>query len=273
MISFPNAKINLGLRVVSRRSDGYHNIETVMLPVTFRDVLEILPTGDNQVEFTQTGIEIPGEAFGNLCIKAWKLFKKRTGQAGAKIHLHKAIPPGSGLGGGSSDAAATLILLNHLFHENMDESELLEMAAQLGSDCPFFIRNRPALATGRGEILDDIELPVEDKEIFLVLPGINVSTAWAYSHITPCAPAMPVGEVVKGDISLWRKMLVNDFEIPVFDAFPMLKAIRDQLYATGAIYAAMSGSGSAIFGIYDAFPKGLAEHFSSHRTCFVKSIN
>jgi 4-diphosphocytidyl-2-C-methyl-D-erythritol kinase len=250
MVSFPNIKVNLGLNVVRRREDGFHDLDTVMLPVPFCDILEILPNDSNEVQFSQSGLAIPGDPSDNLALKAYELFKQRTGRAGARIHLHKAVPPGSGLGGGSSDGAFALLMLNDLFKTGLSEDELVEMSSQLGSDCPFFIINRPSHVTGRGEILEEISFNLKDKTIVLVMPGIPVSTKWAYSAITPGKAKSSLAEVVKRDISEWKGLLVNDFEEPVFREHPAIRGIRDRLYEQGALYASMSGSGSAVYGIF-----------------------
>lgn len=263
MIAFPNAKINLGLNVLSKREDGYHTIETVMAPVSFCDILEVIPAPGKGIEFSHSGLGIPGKPEDNLIITACRLFSERTASIGVQMHLHKVLPPGSGLGGGSSDAASTLLLLNELFQAGLTEADLMALAAQLGSDCPFFILNKPALAMGRGDILENVALDLRDKNIILVLPGIHVSTAWAYAQVRPCRPGLPVSEAIGLEPRQWREYLVNDFEKPVFKAFPSLEEIRNGLYEAGAIYTAMSGSGSAIFGLFEEVPEGLASRFKS----------
>lgn len=261
MIRFPNAKINLGLNVIGRRSDGFHDIETVMAPVRFCDILEIIPSHGEGLEFSQSGIKIPGAMSENLCAKAYRLFAKRRDLQGTSIHLHKVIPPGSGLGGGSSDAAFCLRLLNEVYRTALSDRELEVMAAELGSDCPFFIRNKAVFATGRGEVMEEMTIPLHDRQIVLVIPGIHVSTAWAYSRIKPSRPGISVKEIVQGSLSSWKEILINDFEAPVFEAHPTLKRIREQLYLLGAAYAALSGSGSAMYGIFDDVPANVREMF------------
>lgn len=261
MIAFPNVKINLGLNVLRRRADGYHDLDTVMFPVPFCDILEVLPAEDGSMVLDTSGLEIPGEPHENLVMKAYGLFSKKTGNSGARIHLHKVVPPGSGLGGGSSDAAHALILLNKVFNAGLDDGELLEMASRLGSDCPFFIRNRPSRATGRGEVLEEVSVNIAGKSILLVMPGIAVSTRWAYSAIRPRKAEISPKEAVKMDISNWKDLLVNDFEGPVFREYPVLRGIRDRLYELGAVYAAMSGSGSAVYGIFESLPVSPANDF------------
>jgi 4-diphosphocytidyl-2-C-methyl-D-erythritol kinase len=261
MVSFPNIKINLGLNVVRRRNDGYHDIDTVMLPVPFCDILEILPNDNKEVQFSQSGLVIPGDPEDNLVMKAYRLFTERTGRSGARIHLHKVIPPGSGLGGGSSDGAFTLAMLNDVLKAELNSDELLEMASQLGSDCPFFISNQPSHATGRGETLEEMSINLKDKEIFLVIPGISISTKWAYSALSPFKAESSPTKIVMSDVREWKGRLVNDFEMPVFKEYPVIREIRDRLYELGALYASMSGSGSAVYGIFEALPDKLASEF------------
>ncbi len=266
MISFPNAKINLGLKILRKRKDGFHDIQTIMFPITFSDILEIVPSENNGLEFSHSGIEIPGDPDTNLCCKAYSLFRTRYPVSGVKMHLHKVIPPGSGLGGGSSDAAFTLKMLNELFNKKVEEDELLEMAAQLGSDCPFFIHNKAVLGEGRGEVMKEVDLHILDgKTVLLVLPCITVSTAWAYSQISPSIPEFSLHDIISENILDWKKILVNDFEKPVYKTFPALKGIRDKLYEMGAVYASMSGSGSAVYGIFNDLPGDIQHHFQDEK--------
>lgn len=266
MIRFPNAKINLGLHVLRKREDGFHDISTIMVPVAFSDVLEIVPSESNGLELSQSGILIAGGPGNNLCSKAYYLFNEHFPVPGVKMHLHKVVPPGSGMGGGSSDAAFTLKILNELFNKKVSEVELLELAAQLGSDCPFFIKNRIVLAEGRGEEMKEITIEgLERKTIVLVLPRISVSTAWAYSRISPSIPKFTLEEIISEDILDWKKILVNDFEKPVYESYPVLKEIRDRLYGLGALYASMSGSGSTIYGIFEELPGDILDHFQGKK--------
>lgn len=258
MVGFPNIKINLGLNVIRRRADGYHDLDTVMFPLPYCDILEVLPGKGTGLEFSVSGLHIPGEPKENLVVKAWDLFSARTGADGARVHLHKVVPPGSGLGGGSSDAAFALMMMNQIFQAGVSEAELLEMASRLGSDCPFFILNRPSRATGRGEALSAINPDLSGRTVVLVLPGIPVPTKWAYSQIIPREPEISPSAAVMNDILEWRHLLRNDFEGPVFEQYPAIRGIRDELYRLGAVYAAMSGSGSAVYGIFemDFLPAG-----------------
>ena len=262
MLTFPNCKINLGLNILRKRSDGFHDLETIFYPIALNDVLEIVPSpidqrsplNDHQdARFTTSGLVIDGEEKDNLCIKAYRLLKKDFPQLPAvHMHLHKHIPMGAGLGGGSSDGAFTLALLNKKFNLGISREQLPAYALQLGSDCPFFLHNKPCYATGRGETLEDIALDLSRYSFLLVNPGIHINTGWAFSNIIPHdAKQSQLKEAIQEPISDWKHHLVNDFEKPVFDLYPEIKAIRDTLYEKGALYAAMSGSGSTVFGIFE----------------------
>lgn len=251
MIVFPNCKINLGLHVIQKRPDGFHDLETVFYPVALQDALEAITS--EEMIFSASGIDIPGDASDNLCRKAYQLLKTDFPQLPAvHIHLHKHIPIGAGLGGGSSDGAWMLKLLNQKYNLGISEDQLEAYAAQLGSDCPFFIRNTPCFATGRGEVLEPIGVDLGDHSLTIVHPGIHVNTGWAFGQLTPGRPAVPLKEIDWQDVSSWRGRLTNDFEEPVVAAYPAIGQIRDKMYLHGAVYAAMSGSGSAVVGI---FPK------------------
>jgi 4-diphosphocytidyl-2-C-methyl-D-erythritol kinase len=249
MITFPNAKINLGLQVLRKRKDGFHDIETVFYPVPMCDSLEILPSEDSESAFHQYGISI-GEG-ENLCQKACKLLKMKYPIRPVDMHLIKHIPSGAGLGGGSSDAAHTLMLLNEIFDLGIKESELEGLASTLGSDCPFFIRNTATLASGRGEVFNSIELDLAGSFIVIVKPDVNISTPEAYAMVRPQDNRPSLREIIHQPISRWKDRLINDFEAPVFHQYPALKTIKEYLYNNGALYASMSGSGSAIFGIFE----------------------
>lgn len=265
MVSFPNCKINLGLHILGKRPDGYHNLETVFYPVPLTDALEIITAPDQKFQFKQTGLTLDLPAPDNICVKAFELFRKVfPGCPQVHMHLHKVIPFGAGLGGGSADAAFTLLLLNKKYQANLEENILLDLALQLGSDCPFFIRNQPALATGRGEKMSSIDLDLSAYKIMLVNPGIHVNTGWAFSMIQPGAGSTPVSNIINLPIKEWKDQLVNDFEKPVFEAHPELSAIKEILYASGAAYASMSGSGSTLFGIFpkhDFTPPAFPGHY------------
>ena len=249
MVTFPNCKINLGLNIVNKRSDGYHDIETVFLPIQLKDALEVIEI--EEFEFSASGLPIEGETEKNLCVKAYHLLKKDFPHLPAvQMHLHKAIPMGAGLGGGSSDGAFTLKLLNKKFELNISEKQLIDYSLQLGSDCPFFIVNKPCFATGRGEILEQITLDLSEFKIIIVHPSIHISTAWAFTNIKPGKPVKSIKQVIGQSILTWEDELRNDFELPVFEKYPEIKKIKEDLYHSGADYASMSGSGSAVYGIF-----------------------
>lgn len=254
MVVFPNCKINLGLHITGKRPDGYHELETVFYPVQLRDALEIVHATTEEPEdirFTASGLSIPGNSASNLCVKAYQLLKKDFPELPPiQMHLHKVIPMGAGLGGGSSDGAFALKLLNEKFQLQLNQDQLIHYAAQLGSDCPFFILNRPCYGTGRGEILEPIELNLSGHRFVLIHPGIHVSTKWAFEQLTPAKAPRPITEILQQSLSEWKRELVNDFEAPILRAYPEIASIKRALYDDGAVYASMSGSGSTVFGIY-----------------------
>jgi 4-diphosphocytidyl-2-C-methyl-D-erythritol kinase len=264
MLVFPNCKINLGLRIIGKRTDGFHNIETIFYPVPIQDVLEILPAKnqENDLIFSVTGAEIEGDPNDNLCSKAYQLLKKDFPQLPpVKIHLHKAIPMGAGLGGGSADGAFTLSLLNDQFGLLLKDDQLANYAIQLGSDCPFFIYNKPCVAKGRGEILEGVTVNLSGYHLVLVNPGIHVNTGWAFSQLNPANTQRensPLNKslqsIIAQPIQSWKDELVNDFETPVFATHPVIKEIKEIFYNSGALYASMSGSGSSVFGIFKNAP-------------------
>jgi 4-diphosphocytidyl-2-C-methyl-D-erythritol kinase len=251
MIVFPNAKINLGLNVTERRSDGFHNIETVFYPIKLCDILEIVESENAGSTLFNSGIIINCNTQNNLCIKALQLIKTDFRIPEVNIYLHKNIPFGAGLGGGSADAANVLIALNKMFDLNISDRKLMQYAAHIGSDCPFFIKNTPQLACGRGEILKDIEIDLSRYYFVLIKPNIFVATAQAYADIKPQQPKMRISEAVSKPIEEWKYFLKNDFETAIFAQFPEIKEIKAMLYSRGAIYASMSGSGSSVYGIFD----------------------
>ncbi len=258
MLLFPNCKINLGLNIISKRDDGFHNLETVFLPVPLQDALEIIPAanGAAALAFSQSGLPVAGEEKNNLCIKAYNLLKKDFPQLPAvAMHLHKAIPMGAGLGGGSADGAFALLLLNKRFNLALSEEQLIQYALQLGSDCPFFIINKPCFAQGRGEQMQPVKLPLAGYTLVLVNPGVHVPTGWAFSQITPSQPVKNMRAIISQPLTTWKDELVNDFEAPVIKAHPQLGEIKNKLYQFGALYAGMSGSGSTFYGIFAAAPQ------------------
>lgn len=259
MIVFPNAKINLGLNILSKRADGFHEIESVFYPVyKCYDALEIIE--DETVEFEMNCTNIELKPNDNLCKKAYDLIKNDYKIKGIKAHLLKKIPVGAGLGGGSADAAFMLKLLNDKFNLNIPNEKLKLYAAKLGSDCAFFIDNRPALSKGRGEVLQKIALDLSKYYIYLVYPNIHISTAEAYRNVTPKVPNKTVGEIIQLPVEKWKDYLVNDFEYSLFHTYPVLATIKEKLYDLGAVYASMSGSGSTIYGIFKN-PVKLTESF------------
>lgn len=250
MLVYPNCKINLGLNVIARRTDGYHDLETVFYPVPFCDILEIVPARDGQTRFTASGLEIPGDPEDNLCMKAYRRMADSCRLPAVKIHLHKVIPTGAGLGGGSSDGAFTIRLLNQLFDLGLPDHEMESLAGAIGSDCPFFIRNEPVFATGRGEIFESAELSLKGFRLLLVIPPVAVATADAYAGIVPAVPDQPLKKLIRLPAWEWKGIVSNDFEPIVFRRFPLIGQIRDALYDAGALYASMTGSGSALFGLF-----------------------
>lgn len=254
MICFPNAKINLGLHVTEKRPDGFHNLETVFYPVSLADVLEIVKTDDERSSFSASGLPVQGTAGDNLCLKTYHLLQKELNLPPVKIYLYKVIPMGAGLGGGSSDAAFTLQLLNKVFNLNISKNVLREYASRLGSDCAFFTENMPVFATGRGDILENIQLDISGYTIVIVKPDIHINTAFAYSLIKPCKPLIPLQEIISLPVDKWKYLLINDFEAPVFEKYPAIANIKTALYNQGAVYVSMSGSGSAVYGLFKSKP-------------------
>lgn len=250
MVSFPHAKINLGLNIVSKRTDGYHDIETVFYPIKLNDAIEVIEK--KNIHFSISGLPIEGDQENNLSIKAFHILKKDFPQLPpVHLHLHKTIPIGAGLGGGSADGAFTLKLLNKKFDLGLSEKQLIDYSLHLGSDCPFFISNKPCFATGRGELLELIDLDLSKYKIVIVHPGVHVSTGWAFSTVKPVTPKKSIKEIIKQPIGTWKEELKNDFEEPVFNKYPEIKKIKNDLYAAGAIYSSMSGSGSAVYGFFE----------------------
>ncbi len=250
MVAFPTCKINLGLNIIRKREDRYHELETCFYPVPFTDILEIIPS--DVLTFTSTGNAIPGNTHDNLCLKAYDLLQKEFNIGDVHIHLHKIIPTGAGLGGGSSDAASTLLLLNSIFDLTLSENELAAFASQLGSDCTFFIYEQAMLGTGRGEILRPLPVSLAGKYLVLVHPNIHVSTAEAFADIIPQQPSSPLSTLLLDNpLHEWRNVVMNDFEVSIFKKHPAIQSIKDSLYEAGALYASMSGSGSTVYGIFN----------------------
>lgn len=250
MIVFPNCKINLGLSIIEKRNDGFHNIETVFYPIPLYDVLEIILSRDGNTTFNSSGISIPGNETQNLCLKAYHLLKENFDLDGVEIYLHKAIPMGAGLGGGSSDAAHTLILLNDLFKLKLDQEQLLNYASKLGADCAFFILNKPSFAFERGDQFKALDLNLEGYHVIIVKPEIHVGTAEAYAGVSPGHHLFSVENLIGKPIDEWRFTLKNDFEKNIFANHPEIETIKNTFYENGAIYTSMSGSGSSVFGLF-----------------------
>ncbi|MEM9325586.1 MAG: 4-(cytidine 5'-diphospho)-2-C-methyl-D-erythritol kinase [Bacteroidota bacterium] len=253
MVTFPNAKINLGLNVLRKRRDGYHDIDSCLYPIPWCDALEIVQA--DSLSFHPSGLVIPGDPNDNLCIKAFNLVSQEVKNLPpVAIYLHKAIPMGAGLGGGSSDGACMIKLLNEEFGLGLDEERMEYLASQLGSDCPFFIKNGPALATGTGTDLRPIELDLSGMHVGLIYPSVHVSTKAAYAGVSPAVPEVVIQEVLASPMNEWKDRLVNDFEASIFPNHPKLLQMKEKLYEMGAVYAAMSGSGSAMFGLFREEP-------------------
>ncbi len=251
MVVFPNAKINLGLSVVGKRDDGFHNIETVFYPVPLYDVLEMVTASKGGFSFTHSGLDIPGEEDSNLCVRAWRMLQKDFGLPETEMYLRKIIPPGAGLGGGSSDGAFTVKLVNRLFALNLSVEAMERYARRLGSDCAFFIRNEPAFATGKGDRLQPVDVDLSGYFLVIVKPQVHVDTREAYGGITTAVPDVHVNDVVGLPVKVWKENLINDFEKTVLKKYSVLGEIKERLYSLGALYASMTGSGSAIYGLFE----------------------
>lgn len=270
MLTFPNCKINLGLNILQKREDGFHDIETVFYPVPITDVLEIISSREKNTQFYNTGISI-GDNENNLCLKAFNLVKKDFPQLPeVQMHLHKIIPMGAGLGGGSSDAAFALLLLDKKYNLNISKQQFFDYSLQLGSDCRFFLLNKPCLACGRGEVLEPVALSLSGYKMLIVNPGIHISTKEIFGEIIPAFPSKKIKEIIQQPLSTWKNELVNDFEKIVFPKNSQLKKIKEDMYLHGAEYAAMTGTGSTIFGIFN---KDESVNYSIEKNYFHKWIS
>lgn len=252
MITFPNAKINLGLNITEKRPDGYHNLETIFYPIPLEDALEVCPRkeGEGKYSLSQSGLAIEGDSDKNLVVKAYKLLDEACGLPPADIYLHKHIPSGAGLGGGSADAAFMLKLLNETYNLKLTDDQLEEYAARLGADCAFFVRNRPTYAEGIGNIFSPVELSLAGWQLLLIKPDIFVSTRDAFARICPRRPQRNLKDIIGQPVESWKDCMVNDFEESVFPQFPAIGDIKTELYRRGAVYASMSGSGSSVYGLF-----------------------
>ena len=249
MVVFPPCKINLGLAVVGKRPDGYHDLETGFYPVPFTDVLEAIPAP--RFSFTTTGLPIDGEPESNLAVKAFRLLEAEIGIPAVKMHLHKIVPMGAGLGGGSSDGAYALRLMCSLFELELTEAQLSGYALRLGSDCPFFLQDKPMMGKGRGEKLAAVDVDLSGKHLVVVVLPIHVSTKEAFSGVAPKTPSFDVADLLGGPISDWKRALQNDFETSVFKRHPEIARCKEQLYDMGALYSSMTGTGSGVYGIFE----------------------
>jgi 4-diphosphocytidyl-2-C-methyl-D-erythritol kinase len=266
MVVFPNAKINIGLNILRKRNDSFHDIESIFYPIPLYDVLEIQKNVHaTKITLVNTGYTVDTDVANNLCVKAFQVLQTEYKLPNVDLYLHKAIPFGAGLGGGSSDAAFTIALLNNLFELKLSKETMKSYAAKIGSDCAFFIDNVPSLAEGRGEILNPINIDLKGWYLVLVKPEVHVSTTNAYSRINPKIPVISVSDLISLPVSRWKDKIVNDFEDHILKQFPILGSIKEKLYNMGAVYASMSGSGSTIYGLFEK-DIDLYSHFSD---CFV----
>jgi 4-diphosphocytidyl-2-C-methyl-D-erythritol kinase len=253
MIVFPNCKVNLGLQILGKRPDGYHDLETVFYPIAYHDILEFVPA--TAFQFSSTGLTIGSDPSSNLCVRAYHMLKQSFPEMPAvKMHLHKVVPMGAGLGGGSADGSYTLKALNDYFQLGLSTEELINLSLKLGSDCPFFIHDRPVIARGRGEIMEVIDLDLSAYTIAIIHPGIHISTAKAFSGVVPRGQSRGLRSLVSEPVSEWKNRMVNDFETTVFAHFPEIGKIKNLLYELGAVYASMTGSGSAVYGLFPQPP-------------------
>ncbi len=270
MITFPNAKINLGLDILRRREDGYHDIETVMVPVPWHDVLELVPAKGEETTLTVSGrhVECPPEK--NLVMKAYRALEREVSLPPVDIYLRKIIPDGAGLGGGSADAAFTLKVLNDLFALGYTDAELARVASGIGADCPFFIYNRPMLCTGTGTDMEPVDLDLSGMDILIAKPDVSVPTAAAYSRTTPAIPEVTAGRIVADSPATWTGRLKNDFEASVFPAYPAIAALKERIESLGPVYAAMSGSGASVYGLFegDKMSPSVRELFADRDSLF-----
>lgn len=261
MIVFPPCKINLGLQILRKRPDGYHDLSTCFYPLPWTDILEVIES--DQFAFDVSGLAVPGDTASNLSVRAYELMRKEFKLPPVRIYLHKIIPMGAGLGGGSADGAYTLRLLNEKFQLNASHEKLAEWAAQLGSDCAFFLHDRPMLGSGKGNVLTPFPFSLKGRFIVVVKPDVHVSTAEAYAGVRPAPAEKSLRDILGQPMESWRIELKNDFENSVFAHYPAIARIKERLYEAGAAYASMSGSGSAVFGIFSK-PTDLRENFTEH---------
>lgn len=266
MVVFPHCKINIGLHVLARREDGFHDIETVFYPIGLSDILEVIPdpgSPGGSVTLDLTGITVDGNPSKNLVVKAYELLNQKFSMHAVKVHLHKMVPPGAGLGGGSADGAAMLTVLRDLFGLPLTNEELAPIARELGSDCPFFLTGRASIATGRGEILRDVGISLAGYMLYLFYPGAGISTGKAYLNIMPRIPPEPLEIQAARPVETWKDNLANVFEPYAFSERPVIRRIKEELYHNGAVYTSMTGSGSVVYGIFRNTPD-LPEFLSAY---------
>ena len=252
MITFPNAKINIGLNITERRPDGYHNLETIFYPVKINDALEVIESA--KLSFESSGLDIPGRMEDNLCVKGYHLLKKDFDLPPVTIHLHKHIPIGAGLGGGSADAAFFITLMNKKFDLDLNTTQMQTYARTLGADCAFFIENKPVFAFEKGDEFEQVKLDLSGYKIVVVMPPVQISTAEAFRGVKPAPVKESLMELIYLPVKEWKKYVKNDFEESIFKNNAEIRGIKASLYEAGALYASMSGSGAAVFGIFETTP-------------------
>lgn len=258
VIIFPNAKINLGLYITEKRPDGFHNIETTFYPVGWCDVLEVIENNHSPVPFklNLSGLNVQGNEDDNILYKTWQLIQKKYMLPNLNVYLHKVIPMGAGLGGGSSDAAFFIQLLDQKFNLNIPNHEKINMARSLGSDCAFFIENKPVFASEKGDVFESLNLNLDQYHLLIIYPKLHSDTKLAYSQVRPKKPNVNLKYFLEQhSVQQWKDVIQNDFENSLFHQYPLIQDIKEKLYAEGALYASMSGSGSAVFGIFENIPE------------------
>lgn len=270
MITYPISKINIGLQVTGKRADGFHNLQTIFYPVQLRDALEVIEADHD--EFHLSGLDVEGDPVNNLVVRACGLIRADYQIPPVHVHLHKNIPTGAGLGGGSSDAAGMLILLNELFRLKISQTKLMKYALKLGSDCPFFIQGKPVFATGRGEVMEEVNINLQDYFLILVKPPVHISTAEAYQHVNPQGSRLSLKGLIGFPVGKWKGNIQNQFEKYVFGKYPEVGQIKQTLYDQGASFALMSGSGSSVYGLFRSEKKGLEKFFPDNYQIYRQQI-
>ncbi len=265
MVLFPNAKINIGLNIIQKRADGYHDLETIFYPVKMTDILEIIES--DILKFSSSGATVPGNPNENICLKAWDLLSRDYTLPPVHIHLYKNIPAGAGLGGGSADAAFLIRLVNQKFDLKMDVRTMENYASRLGADCAFFIQNKPVFAQGIGNEFEKTDLSLNGLYLVLVMPDLHISTADAFDGIKPVRPMQSLRNLIKLPIGEWKNVVANDFERTIFPKYPLISQIKESLYNSGALYASMSGTGCSVYGIFEQ-PVKLPQLEIAHRVFY-----